>query len=45
MRIHLLGRPHVTDGEEDRPVRGHQTWALLTRLLLADRPPTRRELA
>ncbi|WP_087002766.1 hypothetical protein [Rhizobium sullae] len=46
MRIRLLGKPTVTsfDGAL-RPVRGHQAWAVLARVLLADRPLSRRQLA
>lgn len=45
MRIRLIGPPHVIGGDGVRPVRGFQAWALLARVLLADRPLTRRELA
>ena len=45
MRVRLLGTPQISDGDEVRPVRGFQVWALLARVLLADRPLTRRELA
>ncbi len=45
MRIRLIGLPHITGADEMRPVRGFQAWALLARVLLADRPLTRRELA
>lgn len=45
MRVRLIGPPHVESGGHAPPVRGHQAWALLARVLLADRPLTRRELA
>ena len=45
MRIHLLGGPRIAVGGEARPVRGFQVYALLARLLLADRPMSRREIA
>lgn len=45
MRIRLIGPPHIDDGDKPRPVRGHQVWALLVRVLLADRPLTRSELS
>ncbi|MDQ4053424.1 MAG: hypothetical protein M3237_12095, partial [Actinomycetota bacterium] len=45
MRLRLIGPPHVSDGDGPRPVRGHQVWAVLVRVLLADRPLTRNELA
>lgn len=45
MRIRLLGTPHVVGKEESTAVRGYQAWAVLTRILLADRPLSRRELA
>jgi tetratricopeptide (TPR) repeat protein len=45
VRIRLLGPPHIQDGDRIRPLRGHQVWALLVRVLLADRPPTRGELS
>ncbi|MFC6287962.1 tetratricopeptide repeat protein [Nocardioides sp. GCM10027113] len=46
MRIRLIGSPQVTDDDGVVvPVRGHQPWALLARVLLAERPVTRRELA
>lgn len=45
MRIRLIGTPHIKDGDILRPVRGHQVWALLVRVLLADRPLTRSELS
>lgn len=35
----------VGDGGEVLPVRGHQTWALLARILLSDRPISRRQIA
>ncbi len=45
MRIRLIGPPHISAGDRLRPVRGHQVWALLARVLLADRPLTRSELS
>lgn len=45
MRIHLLGRPYIAVGDEVRQVRGFQVYALLARVLLSDRPLTRREIA
>lgn len=45
MRLRLIGRPQVTAGDEVCPVRGFQIWAMLARVLLADRLLTRRELA
>jgi len=45
-RIRLLGRPAILDDAGGaRAVRGHQAWALLARILLADRPLERRTLA
>lgn len=46
LTIHLLGRPHI-----ERPIgevyqfRSRKSWAVLTYLLLRERPPTRGELA
>jgi len=45
VRIRLIGPPHIESGDDVRPMRGFQAWALLARVLLADRPLTRRELA
>jgi DNA-binding SARP family transcriptional activator len=45
VRIRLIGPPHISDGDKLRPVRGHQVWALLVRVLPADRPLTRSELS
>jgi DNA-binding SARP family transcriptional activator len=45
VRIRLIGPPHVASAADVRPVRGFQVWALLARVLLAERPLTRRELA
>jgi DNA-binding SARP family transcriptional activator len=46
LRIRLVGPPALErDGEPVRPPRGHKTWALLTYVLLADRPLGRRHLA
>lgn len=45
MEIRLIGRPAILDDAGiARPVRGHQSWALLARLLLSDRPLSRRML-
>jgi tetratricopeptide (TPR) repeat protein len=46
MKIQLIGKPTITsDQEELRPVRGHQAWAVLARVLLSPRPLDRRRLA
>lgn len=45
MRIRLMGPPHLEGGSDARPVRGFQVWALLARVLLAEKPLARRELA
>ncbi len=46
MQVRLIGPPQVLDGHGGVvPVRGHQVLALLTRVLLAERPMTRRELS
>lgn len=45
MRIRLMGPPHVVGGPGTVHVRGFQAWAVLARVLLADRPLSRRELA
>lgn len=46
MQIRLLGNPEiVTDDGTLSPVRGLQTWAVLARILLSDRPLPRRQLA
>ena len=45
MRIRLMGTPHVEGGPGAGQVRGFQAWAVLARVLLADRALTRRELA
>jgi DNA-binding SARP family transcriptional activator len=44
LKVRLLGRPRIedADGRPGRPARGQKSWALLA---LADRPPTRAELA
>ncbi len=46
MQINLIGKPRIlaSDGTEC-PVPGHQTWAVLARLLRSKRPMGRRELA
>lgn len=44
--IRLLGEPAIFDGEgRIQPVRGHQPWALLARLVLSRAPLDRRALA
>lgn len=43
--IRLLGRPGIAQDGRPRALGGHKPWALLAYLLLASRPPTRRELA
>ena len=44
--IHLLGRPRIEiDGDAGYRFRSRKSWALLTFLLLAERPPTRSRLA
>ena len=46
LAIHLLGRPRVERGGAAVPApRGHKAWGVLAYLLLADRPPSRDELA
>ena len=46
MAIHLLGRPRIeVDGDDGYRFRSRKSWALLTFLLLTERPPTRAELA
>ncbi len=46
MCISLIGRPEIRgDDGELRRIRGGKSWAVLARVLLADRPPTRRQLA
>ena len=46
MDIRLIGKPAIlADDGELRPVRGHQSWALLARILLAERPLSRRQLS
>ncbi len=45
-RIQLIGQPAIIgESGERRTVRGFQCWALLARLLLGEREPTRQELA
>lgn len=44
--IRLLGEPAIFDATgHEQPVRGHQAWALLARVLLTPRPIERRSLA
>ena len=46
MKIKLLGPPQVVDDAgQIAVVRGYQSWAVLARVLLADRPLHRRQLA
>ena len=46
VEIRLVGRPQILDDEGVvRPVRGHQSWALLARILMTERPLSRRELS
>ncbi len=46
MKIRLLGPPAIVDeGGLEQPVKGHQAWALLARLLMTPRPVSRRVLA
>jgi DNA-binding SARP family transcriptional activator len=46
LNINLIGKPKVIGSDEIvRPVPGHQSWAVLARLLCADRPLSRRDLA
>jgi DNA-binding SARP family transcriptional activator len=44
-QIRLIGEPAIELNGEERPIRGHQTWAVLARLLLTSRPLDRRTLA
>ncbi|MEV6986388.1 BTAD domain-containing putative transcriptional regulator [Sphaerisporangium sp. NPDC051017] len=46
LTIRLLGPPAIfRDGRPVRPPRGRKAWALLSYLLLAERPPSRKRLA
>ena len=46
LSIHLLGRPRLqVDGYDGYRFRSRKSWALLAFLLLAERPPTRSQLA
>ncbi|WP_283137506.1 BTAD domain-containing putative transcriptional regulator [Rhizohabitans arisaemae] len=46
LKVRLLGPPSVErDGQAVRPPRGRKAWALLTYVLLTERPPGRRRLA
>jgi DNA-binding SARP family transcriptional activator len=46
LTIRLLGRPAIYDQQgQEQAVRGHQSWALLARVLLSPRDITRREIA
>jgi DNA-binding SARP family transcriptional activator len=45
LRIQLLGKPRITGADGAvRPVRGHQSWAVLARVLLSERPVDRATL-
>lgn len=45
LSIQLLGKPGIYDSSPAlQPVRGHQSWALLARVLLSERPISRRQL-
>ena len=45
-RIRLMGAPAILDGKgQGCELRGHQSWAVLARVLLAKRPLDRRQLA
>ena len=45
-QVRLLGTPAILDEDgQSQPVRGHQAWALLARVLLAERPLSRQILA
>lgn len=46
MEIRLVGRPQILDSTGvEQQVRGHQSWALLARILMTERPLSRRELS
>lgn len=46
MEIRLVGEPEIVDDDGvRRPLRGHQSWALLARIVLSDRPLSRRALS
>lgn len=46
MEIRLIGRPEILDDTGSvRPVRGHQSWALLARILMTQTPLSRRTLS
>ncbi|MBV9793056.1 MAG: hypothetical protein JO016_03880 [Actinobacteria bacterium] len=47
LRVRLLGRPHIEGGarQPGPEPRGQKSWALLARVVLAERPLTRSELA
>ena len=45
LAVRLIGRPQIEHDGAVRPLPGHKPWGLLAYLLLASRPPTRRELA
>jgi hypothetical protein len=46
VEIRLVGEPEIVDDDGvRRPLRGHQSWALLARIVLSDRPLSRRALS
>ena len=46
MDIRLIGKPAIiADDGAPQAVRGHQSWALLARILLTERPLSRRQLS
>lgn len=46
LSVQLLGRPRIVQASgESHPFRSRKSWALLTYLVLADRPPSRSQLA
>lgn len=45
LSIKLIGPPRICSEGEQRDVRGQKPWAVLARVLLADRPLTRREVS
>ncbi len=46
VRIRLIGPPEIRHGDEEPVrIRGHKPWAILARVLLAERPMTRQRLA
>jgi len=46
IKINILGSPEIIDANGDKQtVRGHKSWALLARVLLARQPLSRRDIA